>query len=110
MVPSSRHFQVTVTAASKEEADRLGRVAVEQRLAACAQTSGPVESTYWWEGTVTVATEWVCTLKTVAQHLDALTATLRAAHSYDVPEILATAVDGGDNDYLAWVDAVTGEA
>lgn len=101
---------MTVSAPSKEDADRLGRLAVERRLAACAQTSGPVESTYWWEGTVTVATEWVCTLKTVGQRLDALTAALRAAHSYEVPEILATAVDSGDSDYLAWVDAVTGEA
>jgi periplasmic divalent cation tolerance protein len=104
---ASGHRQVQVTASSAEEAARLGRLAVERRMAACAQVSGPVESTYWWEGEVTSATEWVCTLKTTAARLPALAATLRAAHSYEVPEIVATALVDGDPDYLAWVEAET---
>lgn len=101
------HRQVQVTASSAEEATRLGRLAVEGRLAACARVSGPVASTYWWEGAVTSATEWVCTLKTTASRLPSLVIALRAAHSYDVPEIVATALVDGDPDYLAWVEAET---
>lgn len=103
------HVQVTVTAGSAEEAERIGRLLVERRLAACAQVSGPITSTYWWEGRLSTETEWVCVLKTVGRRLAELTAAVRAAHSYDTPEILATAVVGGDPEYLAWLDAETSE-
>lgn len=102
------HYQISVTAPSAEEADRLGRLAVEGRLAACAQVSGPITSTYWWQGHMTTTPEWLCVLKTTAALVEPLTAALRAAHGYDVPEIVATAIDGGDADYLAWVDGETG--
>ena len=105
----SEHVQVTVTAPSAEEAGRLATMAVERRLAACAQVSGPVTSTYRWEGKVSTSTEWVCVYKTVARRLPELTAAVRSAHSYDVPEILVSPLVGGDPDYLAWVDAETGE-
>lgn len=106
---AARHFEVTLTAPSAEEASRLGRLAVEGRLAACAQVSGPVASTYWWEGAVASADEWVCTLKTSAAALPHLVAALRAAHPYDTPEIVATAIESGDPDYLAWVDEETSQ-
>lgn len=106
-VPTGDVYSVQVTAPSAEEAGRLGRLAVERRLAACAQVAGPITSTYWWEGTVTCATEWVCTLKTMASRLQELTDLLRGAHTYEVPEIIATRVAAGDPDYLAWVEAET---
>ncbi|MGH9016346.1 MAG: divalent-cation tolerance protein CutA [Acidimicrobiales bacterium] len=104
---TARHYQVTVTAPSPEEADALGLMAVQRRLAACAQVSGPIRSTYWWQGAVTSAPEWVLTLKTTAPRLEALIAAVGAAHSYDVPEIMATAVTAGDPAYLAWLTAET---
>jgi periplasmic divalent cation tolerance protein len=97
------HYQVTVTASSAEEAKLLAQAAVSQRLAACAQVSGPVASTYWWDGRVQESIEWVCVLKTVDDRLTALIASLRAAHSYDVPEIVATPIEGGAADYLGWI-------
>jgi periplasmic divalent cation tolerance protein len=103
------HVQVTVTAPSAEEAERLATMAVERRLAACAQVSGPVTSTYWWEGKLSEATEWVCVYKTVARRLSELTAAVRSAHPYEVPEILVSPITGGDPDYLAWVEAETSE-
>jgi len=104
------HFQVSVTAPSADEAGRLGRIAVEQRLAACAQVSGPITSTYWWEGKVQSATEWLCVLKTTAPLMGRLTGVLREAHSYEVPEIVAVPIEAGDEDYLAWVSEETGQA
>ena len=100
-------FQVTVTASSEAEASRLGRAAVEGRLAACAQVSGPISSVYWWEGEVTSSQEWMCTMKTTARRLEELTNQLRFLHSYDTPEIVATPIVAGDADYLAWVDTET---
>ena len=100
-------YLVTMTAPSAEEASRLGRAAVERRLAACAQVSGPISSVYWWDGEVTSSQEWLCTLKTTALRLEELTDQLRSMHSYDTPEIVATPIVAGDADYLAWVDAET---
>ena len=101
------YCQVSITAPDPEEADRLGRMAVESRLAACAQVSGPVASTYWWDGRISAATEWVCVLKTTAVLVTPLVDALRAAHSYEVPEIIATPIVAGDADYLAWIAAET---
>jgi periplasmic divalent cation tolerance protein len=101
------HYQVSVTAPSAEEANALGRMVVESRLAECAQISGPIVSTYRWEGEVTQASEWLCTMKTATDRLDALMAATRAAHSYQVPEIVATPITAGDPAYLAWIDEST---
>ncbi|HUY22966.1 MAG TPA: divalent-cation tolerance protein CutA [Acidimicrobiales bacterium] len=101
------HFQVRLTAPDADEASHLGNMAVESRLAACAQVSGPITSTYWWQGGITSTTEWVCQLKTTAARLTPLIDALRAAHSYDVPEIIATPIVAGDADYLAWIDEET---
>jgi len=102
--------QVTVTAGDEEEARRLGLLAVEGRLVACAQVSGPVTSTYRWRGEVTSAVEWLCVMKTTTELVEALVVALREAHGYEVPEIVAVPVTGGDADYLAWVRAETGPA
>jgi len=100
-------FQVTVTAPSEEEAAALGRTAMEGRLAACAQVSGPITSTYWWEGEVTSASEFVCTLKTSADRLPALVDAVKEAHRYELPEIVAVPIAAGDPAYLAWIGEET---
>ena len=103
------YFQVNVTAPSKDEAGSLGRMAVERRLAACAQVSGPLSSTYWWEGEVMSAPEYLCTLKTRSDRLPALMEAVKEAHSYEVPEIVAIPIAAGDSAYLAWIEDETRE-
>lgn len=100
-------LQVTVSASSREEADRLGGSAVERRLAACAQVVGPMGSTYRWGDRVQQAEEWLCLLKTTAIRYPALEHHLRSIHSYDNPEIIATALAAGSADYLGWLRAET---
>ncbi|MFI5842810.1 divalent-cation tolerance protein CutA [Catenuloplanes sp. NPDC051500] len=98
---------VTTTVDGRPAADSLARTAVTARLAACAQVGGPITSTYWWEGEIETSSEWVVHLKTTADRLDALIEHLRAAHPYDVPEIVAVPVTAGNPDYLSWVHAST---
>ena len=81
----------------------LARLGVEARLAACAQVSGPVRSTYWWKGEVAAAEEWVCTFKTTRANSGALALRVREAHSYEVPEIVVSEIVDGDRDYLSWI-------
>ncbi len=99
--------QVSVTAGSPEEAGRLGVAAVEARLAACAQVSGPITSTYRWRGSIESAQEWLCVLKTTAGLVAPLMEQLRAAHGYDTPEIVSTSIEHADPDYAQWVEAQT---
>lgn len=100
-------LQVTVAAASREEADRLTESAVEGRLAACGHVIGPAASTFRWEGRVQRAEEWVCVLKTTRARYAELERHLRGMHSYRNPEIIATALAAGSDDYLAWLRAET---
>ena len=102
--------QVVTTTDTREKADRLAWSAVENRLAACAQVLGPITSTYWWQGQVEAASEWLCILKTTATRCEELTAHLRDEHTYETPEIVATPIVGGNPDYLSWIAQETARA
>ena len=96
-------IQVVTTTGSKEEAEAIAAAVVSRRLAACAQVSGPIASTYHWQGKLETSQEWLCTIKTRMSHYAALEAAIRELHSYDLPEILAVEVAAGHEDYLAWM-------
>ena len=104
---AEEYLQVQTTTDSRAEAVELGRAAVEARLAACAQVAGPVASTYWWEGGIERAEEWLILLKLPAGRLDELTAFLTERHSYDEPEIIALPIAAGSPGYLRWIDGET---
>ena len=94
---------VLVTAGDAEEAARIGRTLVEERLAACASVVGPIRSVYRWRGAVEEAAEHLLLVKARADDLTALEARVRALHSYQVPEVLALPVAAGSAAYLAWL-------
>ncbi|GGQ15122.1 divalent-cation tolerance protein CutA [Streptomyces roseolilacinus] len=98
---------VLTTTDGAAKAEALARGAVEARLAACAQVSGPVTSVYRWEGAVETAQEWQVLFKTAAARYDALEEHIRRHHDYATPEIVATPVVRGGADYLAWVERET---
>ncbi|RFU37980.1 divalent-cation tolerance protein CutA [Actinomadura logoneensis] len=102
------YVQVTTTTDSRAEAAALAKSAVTERLAACAQLVGPVASTYWWEGEIEAAEEWMVVFKTTVDRFDELASLITDEHSYDTPEIIATPVVAGSMDYLAWVAEQTG--
>ena len=103
----ARYLQVQTTTDSRAEAVELGRSAVEARLAACAQVAGPVVSSYWWEGDLERAEEWLLYLKLPAARYQELADFLTQRHSYDEPEIIATAIVAGSAAYLSWIEEVT---
>lgn len=98
------HVVCFVTASSRDEARRIGDAVVEERLAACANILGPIASTYWWKGKVARDLEVLLILKTRRDLVAKLTSRVRALHSYEVPEVIALAVIGGNPAYLAWID------
>lgn len=92
-----------------EEAERIGRAVVEQRLAACINILGSCRSIYRWQGTVEAADEVAAIFKTDNGCVDALIARIADLHSYDVPCITAWPVDKALGDYAAWVDESVGK-
>jgi periplasmic divalent cation tolerance protein len=101
------HVQVTTATDSRQEAAGLAKSAVRERLAASAQLIGPVASTYWWEGEIESAEEWLVVFKTTRERFDELAELIAEQHSYDTPEIIAVPVVSGSADYLDWVSEQT---
>ncbi|MFF3858210.1 divalent-cation tolerance protein CutA [Streptomyces sp. NPDC002209] len=101
--PALGVLTVLTTVDSAEAAAALARAAVEARLAACAQISGPVTSVYHWKDALETSQEWQVLFKTTSAAYPALEARLAAGHPYGTPEIIATPVVRGGADYLAWV-------
>jgi periplasmic divalent cation tolerance protein len=80
---------VLVTASSLDEARRIACALLQPRLAACVNIVPGVESHYWWQGRLEQGSEVLLLVKTSAEQFEAVAAAVRAAHSYECPEIVA---------------------
>ncbi|MFC7537118.1 divalent-cation tolerance protein CutA [Sphingomonas sp. GCM10030256] len=93
--------------ADANEAQRIGRTAVEDRLAACINILAPCRSIYRWQGEVEEAEEVPAIFKTTREQADALIARIAELHSYDVPAITVWPIDKLLASYGDWVEAET---
>jgi len=100
------HVVLTTTAADRAEAGRLARLLIDQRLAACVQLL-PIDSHYRWNGQIEQVSEILLLIKTRGALSEPAMAAIKAAHSYETPEILVLPVTGGLPAYLAWIDGET---
>lgn len=98
-----------VTCRDRDEALRIGRAAVTERLAASANLLGDTVSIYRWGGELHEKPEAALVLKTRAELAQALVARVRALHSYECPGILVLPVLAGNPAYLNWLAAETDE-
>ena len=96
-------LEVHVTLPNADAARALGRTLVAERLAACVNVVPGVVSIYGWEGTIHEDGEVLCLIKTSPECFDKLRARILELHPYEVPEVLAFAVDDGSGDYLDWL-------
>ncbi len=96
-------IQVVTTVGDAQVAQQIATALVEQRLAACVQTVGPVTSTYRWQGKIETAQEWQLVIKSHARVFPALRDAIAQLHPYDVPEILALPIVAGADAYLEWM-------
>jgi periplasmic divalent cation tolerance protein len=101
-------IQITTTTGARQEAERIAAELVSRRLAGCVQISGPIHSTYRWQGNTETSEEWLCTAKTGRDRLIAIEQLMDELHGYDVPELIATPIVGGSEKYLKWLDEQLG--
>ena len=99
-----RAFRIVLsTAGSEEEGARIARSLLERKLCACVNLVPKIRSFYRWKGEVQDDAEVLLIMKTTQDKLGALSGHLAQIHSYDVPEVLAIAVDKGSVSYLEWL-------
>jgi periplasmic divalent cation tolerance protein len=90
------------------EAERIARLVVEERLAACANILGPVRSIYRWQTAIEQADEIAAIFKSTHAAAEALIARIAELHSYEVPCITTWPVDQALAGYAAWVEESVG--
>lgn len=102
-VATARTLIVMTTLPDRASAERLASLLVERGLAACVNLLAPCRSVYRWEGGVQQAEELPMLIKTTDARYAGLEDAIRAAHPYDLPEIVALPVERGLAGYLDWV-------
>lgn len=99
-------LMVFTTFPNPDDAARIARTLVEERLVACVNLVPGARSIYHWKGEVADEGEVVALMKTRKQDWTALVSRLHELHPYTVPECLAVRVAAGAPKYLAWLDEV----
>ncbi len=93
---------IYVTAPDLDEAKRIARTVIQDKLGACANIY-PITSIYRWRGDIEEEGEYALLIKTKTELVDAVTSRIRELHSYETPCIVSFKIDAGDPSYLSWI-------
>jgi periplasmic divalent cation tolerance protein len=96
---------VLVTTADKQEAERIIRRLLDEKLIACANMISPVSSHFHWSGKIEKAEECLVLMKSREDLFEKLAETIKSLHSYEVPEILALPIINGSKTYIDWLES-----
>ncbi len=100
---------VFVTASSDEEAARIAKTLVDERLVACVNMVPGVRSFFFWEGKTQDEREVLLICKSRLSCMPNIITRVKSLHSYAVPEVIALPVSAGSQDYLSWVEETVRE-
>ncbi len=103
---TGRYSVMFSTTKDRPEAERIAGLLIGQRLAACVQLM-PVDSVYMWGGKIEKSGKILLLIKTRSDRVDKAMLAIKAAHSYEIPEIVSVPIESGLPKYLAWIDEVT---
>ncbi|HEY4765155.1 MAG TPA: divalent-cation tolerance protein CutA [Candidatus Sulfotelmatobacter sp.] len=95
---------VLSTAGSEDQARKIARHLVDERLAACVNIIPRIESIYRWQDKVESSAEWLLLIKTTGEKSPAVRDAIRALHSYELPECITIGIEDGSAAYLGWID------
>ncbi len=94
---------IYITAGSSDEAERIAKELVSNRLAACANIIDNVSSIYWWEGELQEDREVIVIAKTREALVPELIEKVKSLHSYDCPCIVSLPILDGNKAFLDWI-------
>ena len=98
---------VYITAPSEEEAAKIAKALVKERLAACVNIIKDIRSIYSWQGKIEDERELLMIVKTRPELFSSLKTRVKELHSYAVPEIIVLPVVDGSEEYLKWLRETT---
>ena len=99
----SKYIVIFITTATEKQAKRIANTLLTQKKAACVSILPRVHSLFWWKSKIDSADEALLVVKTESRLLEATVKLVRKLHSYDVPEIIALPIIGGNEEYLEWI-------
>ena len=94
---------IFVTVETRQEAERISNHLLTRKKVACVNMINGVNSNFWWKGKVDSANETLLIIKTLESVLDEVIKLIREIHSYEVPEIIAMPIVGGNDAYFEWI-------
>jgi periplasmic divalent cation tolerance protein len=94
------------TCPSREVAERLAGLVLEQHLVACVNMLPGAQSWYYYEDELMQDQEVVMLMKTRADCYPHLQTLLLKAHPYEEPELIVLPIQAGSPSYFAWMDNV----
>jgi len=101
-----QYCSIYITTEDEDEARRIGKTLVEEKLAACVNIH-PIKSIYRWEEEIQEEGEVAMLVKTKAELADKVMERVKELHSYEVPCIVSFSIDKGNPDYLNWIEEST---
>ena len=99
----AQHLLVLSTFPRKKEAEKVAKLLIRKRLAACCNLLPNLTSFFMWQGKREHSKELLLLIKTESRLFKEVSSFLRTHHPYEVPEIIALPITGGDHSYLTWI-------
>ena len=98
---------ITTTSNQLLVLEKIARMLVEKKLAACVQVGSTITSFFYWDGKLDQSEEYQCQIKTVESKFGEIEQLIRAHHNYDLPEVIAVKLHSVSADYLEWIHRET---
>lgn len=97
---------VITTLHKKEDAIRIGKGLLKERLIACFNL-WPIESAYWWKGEILEEPETMMLLKTQSRHFNEIASYIKEQSGYEVPDVFSLQPDQVIPLFKKWVENET---
>lgn len=95
---------ILITCVNKREAKKITRSLLAKKLVACVNIIDKIESVFWWQGNIESASEVLLIAKSNRSLLQKIIRQVKLLHSYQVPEVIALPIVGGNKDYINWIN------
>ena len=94
---------IFITTNTDKEAQNVAKALLSNKLAACVNIVPKISSLFWWNDKLDSAQESLLIVKSKTSLLNEIVRLVKDVHSYEIPEIIALPIIGGNPDYLDWI-------
>ena len=100
------YYLFLVTVPNIDEGQKIARILVENKLAACVNIINNIFSIYRWKGEIQNDNEHLLLIKTIEVNCESLIQKVNEIHSYETPECIGFQIEKGSEKYLNWIENV----